>query len=232
MDKIRLRYVKKGKAMYIAHLDLMATMHRALLRAGVSLKYSEGFNPRPYISVALPSPVASESECELMDIALRGGGIRDRVNAFMPEGLRIQKAYRGFRNFSEIKWIKAQCSLVYDGFGNAPDAEALAELADVLSDCFSAKSLIISKKTKRGVTEIDALQHIQDAVVERGGDGHGNECIVINAVISAQNPTISSKDFSAIAETAISGSGCGIAGPDFIKIKRIEIYDANMLLFK
>ena len=73
MSKIRLLYSKTGKAKYISHLDLMATMRRALLRAGIELKYSEGFNPHPYMSVALPLPVGCSSICELIDIGITLG---------------------------------------------------------------------------------------------------------------------------------------------------------------
>ena len=45
MDKLRLRFEKTGRAVYISHLDLMHTMQRVFSRAGFELKYSEGFNP-------------------------------------------------------------------------------------------------------------------------------------------------------------------------------------------
>ena len=67
MRKIRLFYKKLGRAVYISHLDLMRTLQRAFLRAGYSLKYSEGFNPHPVISILLPLSVGASSECELMD---------------------------------------------------------------------------------------------------------------------------------------------------------------------
>ena len=52
-DKLRLRFRKTGRAVYISHLDLMVTMQRAFSRAGCALKYSEGYNPHPLISIAL-----------------------------------------------------------------------------------------------------------------------------------------------------------------------------------
>ena len=54
MDKYRLLFSKTGRAVYISHLDLMRTLTRAFLRAECRLKYSEGFNPHPQISIALP----------------------------------------------------------------------------------------------------------------------------------------------------------------------------------
>ena len=58
MDKLRLRFEKTGRAIYISHLDLMSTMQRAFARAELELKYSEGFNPHPLISILrrFPSP--------------------------------------------------------------------------------------------------------------------------------------------------------------------------------
>ena len=70
MDKLRLRFSKKGRAVYISHLDLMRTMQRAFMRAGYALRYSEGFNPHPVISILLPLGVGASSECELMDFQL------------------------------------------------------------------------------------------------------------------------------------------------------------------
>ena len=54
MDKLRMRFEKTGRAIYISHLDLMHTLQRAFSRAGFRIKYSEGYNPHPVISIALP----------------------------------------------------------------------------------------------------------------------------------------------------------------------------------
>jgi radical SAM-linked protein len=97
MDKLRLRFSKTGRAVYISHLDLMRTMQRSFLRAGYQLKYSEGFNPHAQISIALPLSVGTGSLCELMDFRLEGEpGLDDmpeRLTAKMPEGVRALEAY-------------------------------------------------------------------------------------------------------------------------------------------
>ena len=130
MDRLRLLYSKTGKAKYIAHLDLLATMRRALLRAGVGLKYSEGFNPHPYMSVALPLQVGCESVCELMDISLIDGvqtdGIAERINASMPEGLSISETYTPVRKFNSIDWIGISGCLHYDRGAPADAGHPLA----------------------------------------------------------------------------------------------------------
>ena len=70
-NKLRIRFEKTGRAVYVSHLDLMRTMQRAFLRAGFPLAYSEGFNPHAILSMALPLSVGTESVCELMDFRLR-----------------------------------------------------------------------------------------------------------------------------------------------------------------
>ena len=91
MDKLRLRFSKTGRAVYISHLDLMRTMTRAFLRAECRLKYSEGFNPHPNISIALPLSVGCESLCEIMDFRLieekELDDILKSLSVELPEGI-------------------------------------------------------------------------------------------------------------------------------------------------
>ena len=93
MDKLRLRFRKIGRAIYISHLDLMQTMQRAFFRAELPLRYSEGFNPHPLISLALPLSVGTASECELMDFRLREDtdlcALPARLTAVLPEGVHF-----------------------------------------------------------------------------------------------------------------------------------------------
>ena len=81
--------LKRPPAVYISHLDLMQTMQRAFSRTGYELKYSEGFNPHPQISIALPLSVGAASFCEIMDFKLKGEAyISDIPPASPPPCLR------------------------------------------------------------------------------------------------------------------------------------------------
>ena len=218
MTKIRLRYSKTGKAKYISHLDLMATMRRALLRAGIALKYSEGFNPHPYMSVALPLSVGCGSFCELMDVGLADGegasGLPGLVTAKLPEGLEVFEAYAPTRKFCEIAWIGIDGTFHYDG-GPPPD------VCERLSERFAAETVVIAKKTKRGVSDIDIAPHIRD--MGFFGDG----AISVAARISAQSPSISPDDIM----NALGGGFEGLK-PDFAAFARTGLFDANMKIFR
>ena len=159
MDKLRLRFSKTGRAVYISHLDLMRTMQRSFLRAGYQLKYSEGFNPHPQISIALPLSVGAGSLCELMDFRMEGepdlAAMPERLTAMMPEGIRALEAYEAERKPSQIKWLRVEGVFEYD----ARDA---ALMAAALNEFYARQSIVITKKTKRGEGESDIRPAVRE----------------------------------------------------------------------
>ena len=118
MDKLRLVYAQTGRARWISHLDAMRTLQRGLLRAGVPLRYSEGFNPHALISIVMPLSVGTESMCQMADIRVREdivlSSLPERLTAVMPEGLRFTDAYEDFDKPAELKWLEAEGLDAYD----------------------------------------------------------------------------------------------------------------------
>ena len=219
MDKLRLRFEKTGRAVYISHLDLMQTMQRAFFRAGLPLRYSEGFNPHPLISIALPLSVGTASECELMDFRLKEDTdlltIPARLTAEMPEGIEILEAYEFTRKAAELKWLRVRGVFEYD------ERDA-ASLLPALQDFFASDSIVITRKTKRGEGESD----IRPAIREISFSSEGNDA-VLEAVISAQEPTLKPELLAdALRQLAPALS------PDFAKFTRLETYDADMRVFR
>lgn len=219
MDKLRLRFRKVGRAIYISHLDLMQTMQRAFFRAACPLRYSEGFNPHPLLSIALPLSVGAASECEIMDFRLREdvdlATLPARLTAVLPEGIEILEAYEFTRKAAELKWLRVRGVLEYD----ERDAAAMAA---ALADFYAQEQIVITKKTKRGMGETDirpAIREIDFSV--SGGD------VLLEALISAQEPTLNPE----LLVEALRQLRPEIA-PDFAKFTRIETYDAQMQLFR
>ena len=219
MDKLRLRFRKTGRAVYISHLDLMQTMQRAFFRAGYPLRYSEGFNPHPLISIALPLSVGAASECELMDFRLKEdadlAALPARLTAALPEGIEVLEAYEFTRKASGLKWLRVRGLFEYD------DRDAAA-MAAALTAFYAQKQIVISKKTKRGQGETDIRPAIREfAFVAKGAD------VELEALISAQEPTLNPE----LLAEALRQLQPEIA-PDFAKFTRIETYDADMQLFR
>jgi len=211
VNKVRFRYSKTGKSKYISHLDLVATMQRALLRTGIKLKYSEGFNPHPYISVALPLPVGYSSLCELMDVGVLDDILPEAAKFLLPDGIVIHEAYKPARKFGEIAWVDICGSMYYD-------RKPCCDIINKLMSCFTGESIIISKKTKSGFKELDIAPFIKDINFSI------NDGIQITAKVSAQNPAVNAADLMSVFT--------GELIPDNIYVKRIEIYDADMIKFK
>ena len=219
MDKLRLRFTKTGRAVYISHLDLMHTMQRAFSRAGYELKYSEGFNPHPQISIALPLSVGAASLCEIMDFKLNGendlSALPEKLSAVMPEGITVLEAYEPKRKPAEIKWLEIEGLFEYD----ERDAE---KMADELTGFFAAEEIVISKKTKRGMGETDirpAISRIAFAACEGG--------VKVSAVISAQEPALNPE----LLADALRQKKPELA-PDFARFTRRETLDKNGEVFR
>ena len=218
-EKLRLRFAKKGKAVYISHLDLMRTMQRAFLRAGYSLKYSEGFNPHPVISILLPLSVGCSSECELMDFQLTDDSspalLPERLTAAMPEGITALEAYPCGRRVKDLNWLRISGKFEYDG----RDA---AEMRAGLQKFFAQETIVIEKKTKRGSGESDIAPAIREI-----GFAAGEHCVHVSGVISAQEPTLNPD----LLVSALEQLAPELA-PDFAAFTRLEVYDEKMCVFR
>ena len=219
MDKLRLRFEKTGRAVYISHLDLMHTMQRAFSRAGYALKYSEGFNPHPQISIALPLSVGVASFCEIMDFRLKGDAdlkeLPARLTAVMPEGIRVTDCYEQVSRVALLKYLEIEGSFAYDERDSA-------EMAKALTDFYAQDSIIITKKTKRGMGESDIRPAIRE-ISFTTGQGE----VRLHTIISAQEPTLN----PALLADALRQLKPDIA-PDFEKFVRIENYLENMAVFR
>ncbi len=97
MQRLRIRFSRGEEVKFISHLDIMRLWQRAFHRAEILLAYSEGFNPRPRISLAAPLPIGVSSEAELMDIFctrwVSPHFFTTAVSQQLPPGIEILQVY-------------------------------------------------------------------------------------------------------------------------------------------
>ena len=97
MQRLRIKFSRGEEVKFISHLDIMRLWQRAFHRAGMPLAYSEGFNPRPRISLAVPLPIGVTSEAELMDIFctrwVSPHFFTTAVSQQLPPDIAIQQVY-------------------------------------------------------------------------------------------------------------------------------------------
>ena len=93
MQRLRVKYAKRGRARFTSHRDFGRAFERALRRAGVPMAYSSGFSPHPRISYANASPTGAASEAEYLEIGLAEScepeRVRAALDAALPPGLDI-----------------------------------------------------------------------------------------------------------------------------------------------
>jgi radical SAM-linked protein len=220
MLRTRLLFSKTGRAKYISHLDLMRTFQRVFLRAGVRLRHSEGFNPHPYMNFALPLSVGTESVCELLDFDLVDtldlAALPIQLNKTMPEGIETLLAYQSMTKFTDIAFLEIEGRLVYDeGVPESTRGE--------LTALFNKKELVISKKSKKGYSDTDIIPCIHRmSFKEEGGDE-----LLMNAVITAQNPSLNPDNLVAAIKTHLPAFT-----PDFAVFKRVEVLESNFAIYR
>ena len=173
---LRVRFVKKGNLQYISHLDLQRTFGRVLVRAGLPLWYTKGFNPHIKMVFGMPLPVGAESECEMLDIRLERdmseAEVMRRLNEELTDELAVSAVYPAERKFSEIAFAEYDYVIKTTGAD-----EALAERIGTL---LKHGPLTIVKKGKAGEREVDACASVLrfDVRCEKG-------LIYLNAVLAA-----------------------------------------------
>ncbi len=154
MSKVRLKFSKLGMGKYISHLDLLRTFTRAIHRAGLPVKYSQGFNPHQLITFSLPLALGVTSETEFVDIDFEDGTdkllILKELNKCLPPDIKILEASEPLVKASDI--VSARYTVVLDLESSITE--------DMLDAFFAQTEIPAVKKTKRGEKEINLREYI------------------------------------------------------------------------
>ena len=220
MSKLRLLFIKEAQASYISHLDLLRTFQRAFPRTELDIKHSQGYHPHPIISIVLPLPVGQSSDCELLDFEVTqdtdGHGIAEKLNTGMPSGLRVLDCYPAVRPVRELTYLRADVTLEYD---NGVPENAAARLTELLG----RQELIIQKRTKRkDMADVDIAP-----MILRTDWREGENALIGTVLVQAQNPGLNPQ----LLEKAVERYAPELA-PDFTRVRRLELLDAEGKIFR
>ncbi len=95
VQRLRIRYAKRGRLRFTSHRDFSRAFERALVRARLPMAYSSGFNPHPRISYAGAAPTGSASEAEYLEIGLAErldpAEVHQALDSALPDGLDVVK---------------------------------------------------------------------------------------------------------------------------------------------
>jgi len=154
MQKYRLKFSKTGNGKYISHLDLLRCFIRAIARAKLPIKYSEGFNPHPSITFLLPLPIGVTSVCELVDMEFRENlpreEIRERLNATLPPDLVILDVGLPTNKARDI-----MCASYDITFESTSGVDAA-----LIKEFLTRDEILFMKRSKRGEKEVNMADYI------------------------------------------------------------------------
>ena len=172
---LRVKFKKTGRLQYVSHLDLVRTMHKIIVRAGLPLWYTEGFNPKPKMVFAAPLSIGTESVTEFVDIRLveridTTEALR-RLNENMTEEMQALNAYYPTTKLTELKWLSYTVLIKT----NSVDEELIKKCEAALS----MEKIEIEKRSKSGENvRVDIRPLIKSAAVTKDGENIRISCVL------------------------------------------------------
>ncbi|CDC13289.1 radical SAM-linked protein [Clostridium sp. CAG:413] len=160
MKSVRIWFEKRGLAIYTSHLDMNRCLTRAVRRANIPLWYTEGFNPPESlnpprnITCLLPLPLGQEGRREPLDIRIEDdempfAEIVDRLNAVMPEGIRMLEACEPVCKSNQIAAAEYEITAEFASEGEA-EGFAAGAAAVMASGVLNAE-----KRSKKGIKTVN-----------------------------------------------------------------------------
>lgn len=162
--KILCKFTKLGYLKFISHLDLVDLFQRTLFQNKVDVKFSEGFNPHPRMSIAYPLPLGIESNSEYMEIYLNSEVDLDdfvnKMNERLPIGIKIVEAkYDDDESISnKVKSVVYAFKLLNTFYDKNKDIDLAREL-DKINDMDDVE---IERKRKKGKKRIFVKENAKD----------------------------------------------------------------------
>lgn len=205
MKNIRVFFSKKGRLRFVSHLDMNRFFIRVLRKSGLPIWYTEGFNPHPYITFALPLSLGFESDYEVLDFRLIDDGfpldkVSERLSAVLPEYIEIKKVAEPVMKSGKI--CAAGFSL---GFEDEKTAKAFA-------DYLLCGNVVIKKKTKKGDIKV---QEVSSEIISVTAEGQAVG-LVLPAGNDNLNPSLLVASFneSRGREHSVCYTRTALFGPD------------------
>lgn len=212
MNKYRFCYTQGDEVKFISHLDFLRTAVRIFRRANLPVKYSEGFNPHMVMTIGLPLSVGTTSLCDCLEIEfteeIDTSCVLDTINKVCPRGI----GFVGVKKADGLKPMHLIDSALYEASFSTDKNVDLAEY-------ISAPEVMIEKKSKRKINEVNIKDFIRDIkVISSDGISHKLEMHINAGNTSNLKPELVLKSIANYLGTEITD----------IDIVRKEIYFDDM----
>lgn len=185
VQRIRLRFAKRGRLRFASHRDVARAFERALRAAGIPMAYSQGFNPHPKVSWIGAAPTGAASEAEFLEIQvvrrLDPRTVLHELNRVLPDGIDVVAAAESPGGALSDLIEASRWRIELPGV----PADTLAAAVTAL---LAAPEVLVEKLTKDGRRTIDARAALVSASVEDGAPHCGILSVVVRQVTPAVRP--------------------------------------------
>ncbi|WP_327269528.1 TIGR03936 family radical SAM-associated protein [Streptomyces sp. NBC_01218] len=193
MQRIRLRYTKRGRLRFTSHRDFQRAFERALRRSEVPMAYSAGFTPHPKVSYANAAPTGTGSEAEFLEIALTEQRdpqvLRDLLNESLPDGLDITDAVEARTSGLADRLTASVWEMRLDGVAVEDAERAVAAF-------LAAETVEVQRRAKNGMRTFDAREAVVDlrALDPRADGSADTACAILRLVVRHMTPAVRPDD--------------------------------------
>ena len=190
VQKLRLRYTKRGRLRFTSHRDIARAFERALRRAQVPMAYSAGFSPHPKISWvgAAPTGVASEAEYVEISVAERVdlARLQAALDESLPTGIDVVDVVEAPPGTSLPDRVEAS------SWGIRLPQVPLAELERAVAAFLATDTLVVQRLMKDGKRDLDARAAVISMTASE--DDGAVPCATLRAVVRHVTPAVRPDD--------------------------------------
>ncbi|GAA4567982.1 TIGR03936 family radical SAM-associated protein [Planotetraspora kaengkrachanensis] len=196
VQRLRVRYAKRGRLRFTSHRDISRAVERAVRRSDIPVAFSAGFSPHPKISYAGAAPTGVASEAEYLEIGVSSTcdleQVRAELDASLPPGLDVLEVIEA-RAGSLADRLEASVWLL-----RLPGAD-VAAAEQAVKEFEAADRVEVERLTKKGMRRFDARQAVRSVTVvnehERtAGQEPGPPCVILRMVVRHETPAVRPDD--------------------------------------
>jgi radical SAM-linked protein len=166
VQKLRVRFAKRGRLRFTSHRDFQRAFERAVRRAGLPVAFSHGFSPHPKISYASAAPTGVASEAEYLELGLQAvvdpDWLRAALDAALPPGLDVLEAVEARGSDFAERVTASRWRLELSGV-------AVEEARRAVAAFCAATEVPVERMTKSGRRTLDARSPVVDVAVSDSG---------------------------------------------------------------